>query len=193
MTEPMSDERWEEIEDNIHARDDRPRNFDAVENDRLFFLGATIDLLAEVDRLREESDERQRHILELEREVGDVQDLLDEVTCLRQWVHDCQSGMYINCVYCGHRYGPEDETPATMADALKEHIEGCPKHPMSALKAEVARLREKEANSEDEIDRLLVFKERALACLRNNTASPEYPSQGSLLAAFNRKWGYDYD
>ena len=46
-------------------------------------------------------------------------------------VDDLQSGMYINCVYCGHRYGPKDEVEATMADALKEHIEQCPKHPMS--------------------------------------------------------------
>ena len=28
-----------------------------------------------------------------------------------------------------------------MADALKEHIEQCPKHPMSALKAELAELK----------------------------------------------------
>lgn len=55
---------------------------------------------------------------------------------LQQWVHDCQAGMYINCVYCGHRYGPDDEVPATMADVLKEHIEQCPQHPMSALKIE---------------------------------------------------------
>lgn len=65
-----------------------------------------------------------------------------ENTRLQEWVHDLQSVMYINCVYCGHRYGPEDEVPATMADALKEHIEQCPKHPMSALKAENAKLRE---------------------------------------------------
>ena len=58
----------------------------------------------------------------------------------RQWVHDCQSGMYINCVYCGHRYGPDDEVPATMADVLKEHIEQCPDHPMSALKKEHGQL-----------------------------------------------------
>lgn len=58
----------------------------------------------------------------------------------RQWVHDLQSGMYINCVYCGHRYGPQDEVPSTMADALKQHIEQCPKHPMSALRAEKDRL-----------------------------------------------------
>lgn len=60
---------------------------------------------------------------------------------LRQWVDDLQSGMYINCVYCGHRYGPQDEVPASMADVLKEHIEVCPKHPMSKLKKELEQLR----------------------------------------------------
>ena len=52
---------------------------------------------------------------------------------LKQWIDDLQSGMYINCVYCGHRYGPKDEVPATMADVLKEHIVQCPAHPMSHL------------------------------------------------------------
>ncbi len=61
---------------------------------------------------------------------------------LRGWVNDLQSGMYINCVYCGHRYGPKDEVPTTMADILKKHIEQCPKHPMSDLKTENAKLRE---------------------------------------------------
>jgi uncharacterized protein YdcH (DUF465 family) len=60
---------------------------------------------------------------------------------LQQWVNDLQSGMYINCVYCGHRYGPESETPVSMADVLKEHIEKCPKHPMSKLKQENERFR----------------------------------------------------
>lgn len=59
---------------------------------------------------------------------------------LEQWKDDLQAGMYINCVYCGHRYGPDDEVPATMADALKEHVEQCPEHPMSALKTANARL-----------------------------------------------------
>ena len=53
---------------------------------------------------------------------------------LKAWVDDLQSGMYVNCVYCGHRYGPGETTPVSMADALKEHIEQCPKHPMSGLK-----------------------------------------------------------
>jgi len=60
---------------------------------------------------------------------------------LKKWISDLQSGMYINCVYCGHRYGPKSETPVSMADISKEHIEKCPEHPMSHLKAEYDRLR----------------------------------------------------
>ncbi len=72
-----------------------------------------------------------------------IKELEAEVDKLLKWVHDLQSGMFINCVYCGHRYGPNDEIPATMADILKEHVEQCPKHPMSALKAERDELRAK--------------------------------------------------
>ena len=61
--------------------------------------------------------------------------LLEEITRLRQWVADLQSGMYINCVYCGHRYGPGETTPMSMADALKAHVERCPEHPMAKLRA----------------------------------------------------------
>jgi hypothetical protein len=56
---------------------------------------------------------------------------------LRAWVADLQSGMYVNCVYCGYRYGPKTTTPVSLADVLKEHVEKCPKHPMSALKHEL--------------------------------------------------------
>jgi hypothetical protein len=59
-----------------------------------------------------------------------------------QWVNDLHSGMYINCVYCGHRYGPSKDTPVSMADVLKAHVEKCPKHPMSQLKAENEILKE---------------------------------------------------
>jgi DNA-directed RNA polymerase subunit RPC12/RpoP len=62
---------------------------------------------------------------------------------MQEWVNDLQSGMYINCVYCGHRYGPSDEVPASMAEVLKEHIERCPKHPMSALKRELEEAQER--------------------------------------------------
>lgn len=66
--------------------------------------------------------------------IGELQ---EENERLKQWVDDLQSGMYINCVYCGHRYGPEDELPSSMADVLKEHVEQCPEHPMSRLKDRV--------------------------------------------------------
>lgn len=78
----------------------------------------------------------------LPRAIADVEVLADEVTRLRAWVSDCQSGMYISCVYCGHRYGPREDTPVAMADVLKEHIEQCPEHPLSHAKAEHATLRE---------------------------------------------------
>ena len=64
-----------------------------------------------------------------------------EIERLKQWVSDCQSGMYVNCVYCGHCYGPGETTPVSMADALKAHIEQCPDHPMSHLKAKLVCIR----------------------------------------------------
>ena len=54
-----------------------------------------------------------------------------EIERLRQWVNDLQSGMYINCVYCGHRYGRQKTTPVAMAEVLKRHIARCPEHPLS--------------------------------------------------------------
>ena len=60
---------------------------------------------------------------------------------LRRWVNDLQSEMYVNCVYCGHRYGPNPGTPVAMADVLKRHIEKCPDHPMSKLKAAIKAVR----------------------------------------------------
>lgn len=71
------------------------------------------------------------------------QELRAEIDQLKEWVNDLQSGMYINCVYCGHRYGPNTEVPASMADVLKKHIAHCPKHPMSQLKQELETLKNK--------------------------------------------------
>lgn len=59
---------------------------------------------------------------------------------LQQWVRDMQEGCWVNCVYCGHRYGHEKDTPVTLADVLKQHVEQCPEHPMSALKTRVTSL-----------------------------------------------------
>ena len=69
------------------------------------------------------------------------ENLAEENARLRRWVADLLSDMYVNCVYCGHRYGPAKDTPVAMADVLKRHIETCPQHPLSELKAELKRLR----------------------------------------------------
>ena len=69
--------------------------------------------------------------------ADDSPEPLLEVERLQRWVNDLQAGMYINCVYCGHRYGPDPGTPVAMADVLKKHIEQCPQHPMSALKKQL--------------------------------------------------------
>lgn len=105
--------------------------------------------ISEVDALFKALDEAPAREKRLERIIEDQKDtiiafekshaaLKAENERLVKWVDDLQSGMYISCVYCGHRYGPKDKVPYTMADALKQHIETCPKHPMSALKKSLA-------------------------------------------------------
>jgi hypothetical protein len=54
----------------------------------------------------------------------------------KQWAADLQSGLYVNCVYCGHRYPPSN-TP-NVADALKRHIAHCEEHPMSGMRKALA-------------------------------------------------------
>lgn len=74
----------------------------------------------------------------------EVDYLKGENTKLQLWVADLQAGIYVNCVYCGHRYGPNAFVSSimdprskdkigkkTMAELLKEHIKVCPKHPLS--------------------------------------------------------------
>ena len=73
-----------------------------------------------------------------------IKELEEENALLIKWKNDLMSGMYVNCVYCGHRYGPVKNTPTSIADILKEHIENCSKHPMSKLKAVVDRLEKSE-------------------------------------------------
>lgn len=72
---------------------------------------------------------------------GEIDRICEELERYKKWVNDLQSGMYVNCVYCGHRYGPEDQVPTSIAEALKEHIEHCPEHPMSKLRAELEQVK----------------------------------------------------
>ena len=85
---------------------------------------------------------------------------------LKRWVNDLQAGMFINCVYCGHRYGPDNEVPATMANVLKEHIAVCPRHPLSAAETDAK-----------------VLAEAATALLAELTAAGREQSEGSIRAA----------
>ena len=73
-------------------------------------------------------------------ECQKIVSLQEENKKLLQWVADLQSGMYVNCVYCGHRYGTQKDTPVSMAEVLKQHIEQCPQHPLSQARAEIALL-----------------------------------------------------
>lgn len=59
---------------------------------------------------------------------------------LERHVADLMSGKYVNCVYCGHRYGPAGKTPVTQAELLHEHIKKCEKHPLCALQKKFNRL-----------------------------------------------------
>ncbi|NIQ81497.1 MAG: hypothetical protein GTN93_26065, partial [Anaerolineae bacterium] len=61
--------------------------------------------------------------------MTDDTELLAEIARLKRWVDDLQSGMYINCVYCGHRYGPVEDTPVAMSKVLYSHILTCEEHP----------------------------------------------------------------
>lgn len=96
----------------------------------------------------------------------------DEIMTLNRWIRDLQSKFFVNCVYCGHRYGPavcercdgsgieeyrSDHTtdkvcikcngsgagtPVALADVLREHIMECPKHPVWALKTTLQDIHE---------------------------------------------------
>ena len=63
-----------------------------------------------------------------------------------QWVADLQSGLYINCVYCGHRYGPRETTPPHHMDCPADPENGargeclCFKAPLTLRSEEARRL-----------------------------------------------------
>jgi DNA-directed RNA polymerase subunit RPC12/RpoP len=110
-----------------------------AQKDGSLFLAA-VELEKENGTLRKElekaRDERNKARVRQRAEDGmEIAQLVAELGKMKTWVDDLQSGMYVNCVYCGHRYGPKETTPVSMADALKKHVESCPKHPMSKLKA----------------------------------------------------------
>jgi len=88
---------------------------------------------------------RRVHLGDADAEAQDLEaenaELRQEVNDLKRWVADLQDGYYINCVYCGHRFGPAASTPSSQADLLTEHVETCPKHPLHGATRENTRLK----------------------------------------------------
>jgi hypothetical protein len=92
-----------------------------------------------------------------------------EIERLRAHVADLQSGMWINCVYCGHRYGPRDTTapvipgaPISMAESLARHIATCPLHPMSAYRAVIEGMLVEVEKIQADIKRAIAFADSLL-------------------------------
>jgi DNA-directed RNA polymerase subunit RPC12/RpoP len=132
-------------------------------------LGEAVEQAIEAERDRNRW-EALLHEAETERDLDRAarKDAEERAARRKQWVLDLQSGMFVNCVYCGHRYGPDPGTPVAMADVLKAHIATCPEHPMAHLVA-AARdvLRTLDEETRDDID----FESLARA-LREATGEP---------------------
>jgi hypothetical protein len=74
--------------------------------------------------------------------ISHMNELESRMAEMRRWVDDLQSHMFVNCVYCGHRYGPDPGTPVAMAEVLKRHIEKCPEHPLRAAMEKIEKLKD---------------------------------------------------
>lgn len=69
-----------------------------------------------------------------------VRELGAEVDRLKAWVADLQAGMYVACVYCGHRLAGREAASSKWSDALRAHIETCSQHPVSKLKVQLEEM-----------------------------------------------------
>lgn len=138
----------------VHEREDRskpqdPAEYAAQELEDCYWIKRGTTAKAETEKIIREAyaeqaaelKARKQDYLTNERQRSHLANV--EIPRLQQWVNDLQSDMFINCVYCGHRYGPREDTPVAMADVLKAHIEKCPEHPLSHSRAELEALREK--------------------------------------------------
>ena len=62
-----------------------------------------------------------------------------EIKRLMKWIADLLSNRYVNCVYCGHRYGKTEDTLSSMSEVLYEHIKECEYHPLAEAR-EIIRI-----------------------------------------------------
>lgn len=75
---------------------------------------------------------------ELDLCITEIKELQAKNKELEIWIDNLQSGTVITCVYCGHIHSVQKNShPLTVREALRKHIEICPKHPMSKSKTEM--------------------------------------------------------
>lgn len=120
-----------------------------------------------------------------------IESLTAENSQLEAWIDDLQSGMYINCVYCGHRYGPNSDPYTkdfhlTMRKALEGHIASCPKHPLSAAKKEIAALK-KAANNHERLVDVVRAMERARDLWLPMLTDAEHEQEAAALHELRNK------
>ncbi len=89
-----------------------------------------------------------------------IRHLINKIRKQKDWIDDLQSGMYVNCVYCGFRYGNKETTPTSMANILKEHVENCEDHPMFLLKKFNEKLKEENRKLTSELETSLSVGEK---------------------------------
>lgn len=67
---------------------------------------------------------------ECERISARLNEANQTVAAQRRWIEDLQSGQWVNCVFCGHRYIPREASPTDPTALLRSHIASCAKHPL---------------------------------------------------------------
>lgn len=108
----------------------------------------------------------------------------------KKWIEDLQGGMYINCVYCGHRYGPKDKTPVSKANMLREHIKVCPEHPLAPY-AELVRVAKEERDAKEALDKFMFDEEARESDKFNKLSDTRNEARENLAAALKALEGGD--
>ena len=75
--------------------------------------------------------------IKLTDEQIEIAELRTEIMRLNKFCDDLQEKIYVNCAYCGHRYGPRHTTKRAMTDLIKDHIRQCKRHPLRRALANV--------------------------------------------------------
>lgn len=142
-------------EDLLKMRSTWPDDIKMAENNRpwLNTVLSHLQAIDEIDQLKTEleNEKTRGSVILAEGQIEKRDKVLveqhAEIDRLNKWVSDLQSHLYINCVYCGHRYAPG--TGPAMQQVLYDHIKVCPKHPLAAALKEIERLKEELKNYDE--------------------------------------------